>query len=81
MLAHLLNPYVQAERASVASVPGLGLGLALVRHLIELHGRTVNASSDGPGRGGEVIVRLPSRRGPEFRARCSANGCNSGLPR
>jgi two-component system, chemotaxis family, CheB/CheR fusion protein len=79
MLARIFDPYVQAERGSAASGGGLGLGLALVRHLIELHGGTVNAYSDGPGRGSEFIVRLPSPRGPEFRAGCSANGCSSAL--
>ena len=79
MLARIFDPYVQAERGSAASGGGLGLGLALVRHLIELHGGTVNAYSDGPGRGSEFIVRLPSPRGPEYRAGCSANGCSSAL--
>jgi signal transduction histidine kinase len=79
MLARIFDPYVQAERGSAASGGGLGLGLALVRHLIELHGGTVNAYSDGPGRGSEFIVRLPSPRGPEYRAECSANGCSSVL--
>jgi signal transduction histidine kinase len=80
MLARVFDPYVQAGRGSAASGGGLGLGLALVRHLIELHGGTVNAYSDGPGRGSEFIVRLPSPRGPEHRAGCSANECSSVLP-
>ena len=80
MLARIFDPYVQAGRGPAASGGGLGLGLALVRHLIERHGGTVNAYSDGPGRGSEFIVRLPSPRGPGYRrAGCSANGCSSAL--
>jgi len=75
----VFEAYVQAEGSSAASRAGLGLGLALVRHLIELHGGTVNAYSEGPGRGSEFIVRLPSPRGPEYRAGCSANECSSVL--
>jgi len=60
MLTRVFDAYVQAERGSAASKGGLGLGLALVRHLIELHGGTVSACSDGPGLGSEFIVRLPS---------------------
>jgi PAS domain S-box-containing protein len=79
MLARVFNAYVQAEGSSAASRAGLGLGLALVRHLIELHGGTVNAYSEGPGRGSEFIVRLPSVRGPECLPGCQANACNSAL--
>jgi signal transduction histidine kinase len=55
MLTRVFDAYVQAERGS----PGAGLGLALVRHLVELHGGTVSASSAGPGQGSEFVVRLP----------------------
>jgi signal transduction histidine kinase len=56
MLTRVFDPYVQAERGSEA---GLGLGLALARHLVELHGGEVDAYSEGPGRGSEFVVRLP----------------------
>ena len=56
MLTRVFDPYVQAERGSEA---GLGLGLALARHLVKLHGGEVDAYSEGPGRGSEFVVRLP----------------------
>jgi signal transduction histidine kinase len=65
MLERVFDAYVQAERASAASAGGLGLGLALARHLIELHGGSINAHSEGPGRGSEFVVRLPATSGRE----------------
>jgi PAS domain S-box-containing protein len=51
--------FSQAEGASTRSDGGLGIGLALVRGLVELHGGAVEAMSEGPGRGSKFMVRLP----------------------
>jgi two-component system CheB/CheR fusion protein len=51
--------FVQADIADSRPQTGLGIGLALARGLVELHGGSIHASSDGPGRGSEFIVRLP----------------------
>jgi two-component system CheB/CheR fusion protein len=59
MLARLFQPFAQADTTLDRSKGGLGLGLALVRGLVELHGGTITAHSAGPGHGTEVVVRLP----------------------
>ncbi len=59
MLARLFEPYSQADRSLTRSRGGLGLGLALVKGLVELHGGSVSAASDGLGHGSEFIIRLP----------------------
>ncbi|HYC61596.1 MAG TPA: ATP-binding protein [Thermoanaerobaculia bacterium] len=59
LLPHVFERFRQAERGTMKSHAGLGLGLAIVRHLVELHGGTVEAFSDGPGRGAEFVVSLP----------------------
>jgi anti-sigma regulatory factor (Ser/Thr protein kinase) len=59
MLPHVFDSYWQVERALDHSQGGLGIGLALVRKLVEMHGGSVSASSCGPGRGSEFVVRLP----------------------
>jgi len=51
--------FAQAERGLARSQGGLGVGLTIVRQLVELHGGTVHANSGGPGEGSEFIVRLP----------------------
>jgi PAS domain S-box-containing protein len=59
MLPRVFDLFVQSERAQDRSQGGLGIGLTLVKSLVELHGGTVEAHSEGPGRGSEFVVRLP----------------------
>jgi PAS domain S-box-containing protein len=60
-LPHIFERFSQAESTSTRSHGGLGLGLAIVRHLVELHGGTVQAESQGEGRGATFVVTLPIR--------------------
>jgi len=59
MLRRLFEPFMQAEATLDRSKGGLGLGLALVKGLVEMHGGDVCAHSDGPGKGAEFVVELP----------------------
>jgi len=59
MLAKIFNPYAQVTDSDFQTNGGLGIGLSLVRHIVELHGGAVHARSDGPGTGAEFIVQLP----------------------
>jgi signal transduction histidine kinase len=59
MLTRAFDTFSQADGGLDRSRGGLGLGLALVKGLVELHGGTVEASSPGPGQGTEIAVRLP----------------------
>jgi PAS domain S-box-containing protein len=59
-LARLFEPFAQADETLHRTGGGLGLGLSLVRALVELHGGDVSAASEGPGRGAEFTVRLPA---------------------
>jgi CheY-like chemotaxis protein len=59
LLPRLFDMFFQAERRTRQSQGGLGIGLSLVRGLVELHGGSVAARSDGPGRGSEFVIRLP----------------------
>ena len=58
-LRRMFDTFAQADRSIARSRGGLGLGLALVKGLVELHGGTVAAKSDGPGQGSEFIIHLP----------------------
>jgi CheY-like chemotaxis protein/anti-sigma regulatory factor (Ser/Thr protein kinase) len=58
-LPSVFDLFTQASRSTERTQAGLGIGLALVKRLVELHGGEVEARSDGLGRGSEFIVRLP----------------------
>ena len=59
MLPQLFRMFAQATPALERAQGGLGIGLALVKGLVEMHGGTVDVRSDGPGLGSEFLVRLP----------------------
>ncbi len=61
MRDHVFDLFVQGPEMRAYTRGGLGIGLTLVRRLVEMHGGTVEARSDGPGQGSEFIIRLPLR--------------------
>jgi two-component system CheB/CheR fusion protein len=64
MVDRVFDMFAQAQASGTPGQAGLGLGLALVRALVELHGGRVEASSEGLGRGSELRVRLPLAEAP-----------------
>lgn len=67
-LPHIFDLFAQGDQSLDRSQGGLGIGLTLVKHLVELHGGRVAAHSDGPGTGTEVEVYLPARPAPAAEA-------------
>ena len=59
LMPMIFNLFTQLDRTSGPAQSGLGIGLALVQRLVEMHGGSVTAHSDGPGRGSEFMIRLP----------------------
>src|SRR5262249_40373961 len=59
LLPRIFDLFVQADRSLARSQGGLGIGLTLVRHLVEMHDGSVTATSPGIGQGSEFIVKVP----------------------
>jgi two-component system CheB/CheR fusion protein len=68
LLSRAFDLFVQETRSLDRAQGGLGIGLTMVRTLVKLHGGSVHASSDGPGRGSELVVRLPLTPGAKVSA-------------
>ena len=58
-LPHVFQPFRQQDATATRAHGGLGLGLAIVKHLVELHGGSIEARSEGEGKGATFVVRLP----------------------
>ena len=74
VLPHIFDLFMQVDHSLDRSEGGLGIGLTLVRRLVELHGGTVEAQSKGAGKGSEFVVRLPGIS--EARPAPGSNGTN-----
>ena len=59
MVSRIFDLFTQGDSTQVRAQGGLGIGLTLVRTLVEMHGGTVEASSPGPGQGSEFVIRVP----------------------
>ncbi|HEY7914218.1 MAG TPA: ATP-binding protein [Blastocatellia bacterium] len=77
-LPHVFDLFSQADRSLDRSQGGLGIGLTLVRSLVEMHGGKVEASSDGPGHGSQFVVRLPAL--PEYAQEARFAPSSDGAP-
>jgi len=64
LLPHVFDVFAQAEQALDRTRGGLGLGLAVTKGLVELHGGTIRAASSGKGRGAEFTIRIPAESEP-----------------
>ena len=76
LLARAFELFAQETRAFDRAQGGLGIGLTLVKTLVKMHGGSVHAFSEGPGRGTELMVRLPLGA-----AATSARGARGRAPR
>jgi PAS domain S-box-containing protein len=63
LLPHVFELFTQERRSSDRTTGGLGLGLSLVRSLVEQHGGIVSAASDGPGKGATLTIAIPTASG------------------
>lgn len=80
-LAHLFRPFVQVGPSPERGRDGLGLGLALVKGLVDLHGGEITARSDGLDSGSEIVIRLPLEAPSADESRASRPSDGSGRVR
>jgi two-component system CheB/CheR fusion protein len=81
LLAGAFDLFVQETRSLDRAQGGLGIGLTMVRTLVKMHGGSVRAFSEGPGRGSEFMVRLPLSQGAEVPADRDASSVDTAPPR
>jgi PAS domain S-box-containing protein len=79
-LPHVFERFRQSDQSSTRRFGGLGLGLALVRHLVELHGGSVSATSSGPNTGAAFVIRLPLMVRPVDTAEPEARAAPAPVP-
>ena len=65
LLPHIFDRFRQGDSSTTKANQGLGLGLSIVYHLVQLHGGAVEAESPGPGQGTTITLRLPLRASPQ----------------
>jgi signal transduction histidine kinase/ActR/RegA family two-component response regulator len=81
MLRRVFEPFAQVDQHASRAQGGLGIGLTLVKRLVELHGGSVHAQSAGEGRGSEFVIRLPLAAGAAAEGRPGESaGAVVGLP-
>jgi PAS domain S-box-containing protein len=76
-LTHIFEMFMQVDATLERSRGGLGIGLSLVKRLIEMHGGSVEAHSDGPGRGSEFTIRLPVVATPPRSVTCGSSNASA----
>jgi CheY-like chemotaxis protein len=78
MLPQVFDVFLQGDRSLDRAQGGLGIGLTIVKHLMEMQGGSVQASSEGLGKGSEFRIMMPRVAAPELRA--PADGADPGRP-
>jgi two-component system CheB/CheR fusion protein len=81
LLPRVFDLFTQGDRSLARSEGGLGIGLTLVKRLVEMHGGSVTGHSDGPGHGSEFVVRLPALERSRAPAPGDAAGSGRPMPR
>ena len=81
LLSRIFDPFMQSEQTGERSRGGLGLGLSLVKGLVELHGGSVEATSPGLGQGSTFTLRLPLSRLPVARPSSDRETCATAMHR